>query len=223
MRPFLILSSFILSSLFILTSVQAFPFLGGKDLSSSYWSSPYMNSVQTISAQKPDHEAQAFIDKMGDEAIGFLEDAKLSQAQKEARFRNLLKTKFDLPTIGRFVMGKNWRNATPAQQKEYQKLFENLVVRVYAARFGEYNGQGFDVASSKNVGKKDIFVTSYITPDTGKKVQVDWRVRQKNGQYKIIDIVIEGVSMSVTQRSEFSSVIQRGGGDVEVLLAHLRK
>ena len=204
-------------------SVFAASFLSGKNLTSAYISSAYMESVKEVSANAQGEGAQKFISKMGDDAINFLEDSGLSQAQKEKRFRQMLQTKFDLPTIGRFALGKNWKNATSAQKTEYQKLFENLVVRVYSARFGEYNGQGFEVTSYKDVGKKDISVTSYITPDNGAKVRVDWRVRHKDGQYKIIDVVIEGVSMSLTQRSDFASVIQRGGGDIEVLLAHLRK
>ena len=128
-----------------------------------------------------------------------------------------------MSTIGRFALGKNWKSATSAQQKEYSKLFEDLIVRVYSARFNDYKGEAFNVASTQEAGKNDVLVTSYIVPDAGSKVQVDWRVRNKNGSYQIIDVIIEGVSMTMTQRSDFSSVIQRGGGDFEVLLAHLRK
>lgn len=168
-------------------------------------------------------DAKAFVSSMGDKAIEFLSNSSLSQSQKEKEFQKLLTRNFDMATIGRFALGKNWRSATTAQQKEYLKLFEDLVVRVYASRFNEYKGEGFNVASAKPSGKKDVLVTSYIVPNGGSKVQVDWRVRNKNGQNKIIDVIIEGVSMSLTQRSDFSSVIQRGGGDFEVLLAHLRK
>ena len=79
------------------------------------------------------------------------------------------------------------------------------------------------VSGFRDDGKKDILVNSYIVPKGGSKVKVDWRVREKNGKMKIIDVIIEGVSMSLTQRSDFSSVIQRGGGKIEVLLEHLRK
>ena len=167
-------------------------------------------------------EAQRFISDMGDKAIGFLSNSAMSQTQKEEEFRKLLNRNFDMNTIGRFALGKNWKNASSAQKAEYQRLFKNMIVRVYAGRFNEYKGEKFDVASFKNSGSKDVMVTSYIVPNNGSKVQVDWRVRNKNGQMKIIDVIIEGVSMSLTQRSDFSSVIQRGGGDFEVLLAHLR-
>ncbi len=166
--------------------------------------------------------AQRFIDDMGREAVSFLADESLSQAQKEAKFRQMLRNKFDIDTIGRFVLGRNWKTATPAQRKEYLRLFENLIVEVYSARFKDYNGEDFKVASAQDTGKNDSVVSSYIVPASGSKVKVDWRVRNKNGQFKIIDVIIEGVSMSLTQRSDFSSVIQRGGGKVEALLVSLR-
>lgn len=181
------------------------------------------NDLVQVSANTKGAAAQKFIDNMGKRAISFLSNEALSQAQKEREFRKLLRSSFDLSTIGRFALGRNWKVATAKEKKEYQRLFENMVVEVYAARFNDYQGQEFNVSGFRDNGKKDVLVTSYIVPDTGSKVQVDWRVRNKNGKHKIIDVIIEGVSMSLTQRSDFSSVIQRGGGNIEVLLAHLRQ
>jgi phospholipid transport system substrate-binding protein len=62
-----------------------------------------------------------------------------------------------------------------------------------------------------------------VSPEGKPPVKVDWRVRNKDGRYKIVDVLVEGVSMSLTQRSDFSSVIQAGGGDVQVLLNHLKQ
>lgn len=176
---------------------------------------------QTISTQ--DQNAEAFITKMGDKAVGFLSDASMTSEQKRRQFQKLLKDHFDMDTIGKFALGKNWRIASSSQQKEYLRLFEALIVDVYSKRFDDYQGQKFEVTSSQPTGKKDSLVRSEILPSTGSKVKVDWRVRNKNGKLQIIDVVIEGVSMSLTQRSDFSSVIQRGGGNIEVLLEHLRK
>ena len=183
----------------------------------------YSAQTTSASARADGPEAQKFISVMGDKAISFLSNNSLSQPDKEKEFAKLLNRNFDMETIGRFALGRYWNSATDAQKSEYQKLFKNMIVRIYAGRFNGYNGHGFDVASFKDSGKKDILVTSYIVPNGGSKVQVDWRVRSNKGQYKIIDVIIEGVSMSLTQRSDFSSVIQRGGGKIEVLLDHLRK
>ena len=179
--------------------------------------------TSTTSFANDGAKAKALIDKMGQDAISFLKDDSLSDSQKQAKFRTLLNRNFDMKTIGQFALGKNWRSASAAQQKEYLSLFENMIVRVYSSRFDGYEGQGFDVASFRDTGKKDVLVTSYIVPPSGSKVQVDWRVRNKNGSMKVIDVIIEGVSMSLTQRSDFSSVIQRGGGNIDVLINHLKK
>jgi len=167
--------------------------------------------------------AKNFIASMGDRGINFLGNTSMSEEAKKAEFRQLLNDSFDMNTIARFALGANWKNATPAQQKEYLKLFNTMIIKVYAKRFSEYKGQKFEVKAARKEGEKDSIVTSFIVPNDGPKVQVDWRVRSKGGSYKVVDIIVEGVSMSQTQRADFSSVIQRGGGDIDVLLAHLRQ
>ncbi len=180
-------------------------------------------NIMYVAVDEKNKQAQDFIENIGVQAVGFLGDANLSPEQKTAQFRDLLNTSFDMRTIGRFAMGRHWRSASKEQQTEYLNLFNDMVINVYTGRFSEYKGQGFEVVSSRADGKKDYLVSSYIVPGNGSKIKLDWRLRHKNGQYKVIDIIIEGVSMSLTQRSDFSSVIQRGGGKVDVLLEHLRK
>lgn len=167
--------------------------------------------------------AKNFIRSMGDRGINFLGNQSMSQSAKSAEFRSLLNESFDMATIGRFALGTYWKSATPAQQKEYMKLFNNMIVKVYSQRFSDYKGQKFEVKSVRKEGDKDHIVTSFIVPADGPQVQVDWRVRSKGGAYRVVDIIIEGVSMSMTQRSDFASVIQRGGGNVDALLTHLRQ
>jgi phospholipid transport system substrate-binding protein len=167
--------------------------------------------------------AQNFIDSMGKRAIDFLADEELSIDEKQQSFRRLLEDSFDMNTIGRFSLGRYWRVSTKQQQDEYLSLFRERVIEIYSQRFEEYKGQGFETRGYRSDNPKDTIVHSFIIPkETGAEIQVDWRVRYKNGRYKVVDVIVEGVSMSVTQRSDFSSVIQRGGGNIESLLAHLR-
>ncbi|MFN3826105.1 MAG: phospholipid-binding protein MlaC [Micavibrio sp.] len=175
-----------------------------------------------VSASDVGAGAENFIDNMAKRALEFLGNSGMSQDQKTESFRRLLNDSFDLETIGRFVLGRYWKTSTEQQRKEYQALFRKMVVDVYAKRFGEYKGQKFETRGHKADNEKDTLVTSFIVPGDGPEVQVEWRVRYKNGRYQIVDVIVEGVSMSLTQRSEFATVIQRGGGDVQVLLAHLK-
>ncbi len=166
--------------------------------------------------------AKSFIASMGDRGINFLGNQSMTMEAKRAEFAKLLNESFDMSTIGRFCLGTYWKVATPAQQQEYQKLFKTMIVKIYSKRFSDYKGQKFDVRTARKENEKDSVVSSYIVPTSGPEVRVDWRVRNKGGSYRVIDIVVEGVSMSQTQRADFASVIQRGGGNVDVLLSHLR-
>lgn len=166
--------------------------------------------------------AKSFIAGMGDRGINFLGNQSMTMEAKRAEFASLLNESFDMNTIARFCLGTYWRAATPAQQKEYLKLFNKMIVGIYSQRFSDYKGQKFEVRTARKENDKDSIVTSYIVPTSGPEVRVDWRVRSKNGSYRVVDIVVEGVSMSQTQRADFASVIQRGGGKIDVLLNHLR-
>ncbi len=170
-----------------------------------------------------ENSALEFISNMTQNGIGILQNTGLSEEARKKQFRTLLQDNFDMKTIGRFALGRYWKISSEAERKEYLSLFEDMIVDVYSKRFRDYNGQKINVISAQPEGKSDVVVSSAIIPETGQKINVHWRVRKnKENHFKIIDIIVEGVSMSLTQRSDFASVIQRGGGKIEVLLSHLR-
>lgn len=193
---------------------------GAADFRVAAQSTPMLQQVADVAE---DVGAKNFISSMGERGINFLGNQAMSESAKKAEFKKLLNDSFDMNTIARFSLGSSWKTATPAQQKEYLSLFNAMIIKVYSKRFSDYKGQTFEVKSSRKQSDKDSVVTSFIVPDDGAKVQVDWRVRNKGGSYKVVDIVVEGVSMSQTQRADFASVIQRGGGKIEALLEYLRK
>jgi phospholipid transport system substrate-binding protein len=168
--------------------------------------------------------AGKFIQDLGDKALAILSDKSITAEQRNEKFRHMMHDSFDLATIGRFVIGRNWHAATPEQQKEYMKLFEQLVVKTYSDRFALYTGEGFRARAVTPEGDRDFIVNSDIThPDGSPPTAVDWRLRQKESKLGIIDVVVEGVSMSVTQRQEYSSVIERNGGNIDGLLDVMRQ
>jgi len=177
----------------------------------------------TLINSNVEESAAAFIANLEKRGVGFLKDSSLSDEQRTEAFSDLLKDNFDMKTIGRFALGRYWKTTSPEQRKEYLQLFENMVIAVYSRRFSDYNGQALEIISTREKGKSDAIVSSYIVPESGPKIKIDWRVREgKNKKIKVIDVIVEGVSMSLTQRSDFASVIQRGGGKIDVLLDHLK-
>ena len=168
--------------------------------------------------------ASQFIQTLGNNAIGAIANKNLTPDQRSDKFRDILRTSFDLPTIGRFVIGRTWNAATPDEQKEYMRLFEELVIKTYGDRLTLYTGEGFRVTGARAESEKDSIVNSQIThPDGSQPTAIDWRVRQRDGKIGVIDVVVEGVSLSVTQRQEYASVIQRSGGQIGGLLDQMRQ
>lgn len=176
-----------------------------------------------LAAQKGPSAAAQFVQRMGDKALSSLTAQDLQATERSRRVRNLLNENFDVNIIGRFALGTYWKTATEAQKSEYLHLFEDMIVKTYTQRFAEYSGQEFKVGGTIEASATDSVVSSQIVQKNGPPLAVDWRVRNKGGQMKVIDVIVEGVSMSVTQRSDFASVIQSGGGKVEALLASLRQ
>lgn len=164
--------------------------------------------------------ATQFIHTLGNQAITTLRATNLTLEQREAHFRGLLAQSFDLRFIGRFVLGKHWRSATADQKNDYLGLFSKYILQTYSSRFGGYSGQSLTVVGARQASEKDIVVQTQIDRPSGSPILAEWRVRAKGEQYRIIDIAVEGVSMAVTQRSEFGAVVQRNG--IPGLLALLR-
>ena len=165
-------------------------------------------------------DARTFIATLGEQAIQVL-GPSVPEVQRQARFRELFRDDFDLPGIGQFVLGRYWRVATPQEQQDFLGLFQEYLVRAYSARLGAYGGEPFRVTAVRPNGGETI-VTSEIIRRNGSPIAVDWYLIG-GGPFKITDVYVGGVSMKVTQRDEFASVIQRNGGRVEALIAQLRQ
>jgi len=169
--------------------------------------------------------ASQFIHTLGDDAIRTLRTPGIALEERESRFRKLLSQGFDMPFIARFVLGQYWRGATPEQQSEYVQVFTEYVLQVYSARLGGYAGETLTVVSERAAGEKDVVVNTRIERPSGPPLEAQWRVRGANGTPHIIDVMVAGVSMVVTQRDEFASVLQRQNvtGLIEMLRARTDK
>ena len=167
-------------------------------------------------------DAGVFMNELWGRTVEVLSN-KVPRAERLARFRELYQQNFDGPGIARFVLGRYWRSASEQEQQEYLKLFQDYVVFVYGTRLSDFNGERFKVRGSRTDESGTIVSTDIISQKGDAPIKVDWRLITDHGAFKINDVIIEGISMLVTQRSEFASVIQRHGGQVGELLAMMRE
>lgn len=166
-------------------------------------------------------DAANFVQNLGTQGIQVLGPSVPAQ-QRAARFRQLLDNDFDLPEIGRFVLGQYGRTMSPAAQQEFVPLFREYVVQAYSARLGQYGGSTFRVVGTRPYGG-EVVVASQVSRGAGNPINIDWHVTNRGGRLLVTDVVVDGVSMKATQRSEFASIIQRNGGQPDALVAALRQ
>jgi phospholipid transport system substrate-binding protein len=179
-------------------------------------------AMPATAALSPD-AAQKFISSLGGDAVGSLTGSTITQAERETRFRSLLESHFDMPGISKFVLGRYWKLASDPQQSEFKKLFETLLVQSYAKTFAQYGGEKFQVTKSWTDGDGSIIVNTHIDRPNGDIIRLDWRVADQADTMRIIDLVVEGVSLRATHRSDFASAIQSSGGTIAGLLDVLRQ
>jgi len=164
----------------------------------------------------------AMIKDLGNRALEVL-GKNASPAQRVARFHELFREDFDVPGIARFVLGRYWKTSTPEQQEEFVKLFEDYIALVYSSQLAAYSGETLKVTGSRPEPEGAVVASEIVRPTGTPPVKVEWHLTDRNGAYKISDVAVDGISMAVTQRSEFAAVIQRNGGQVQGLINQLRE
>ena len=167
----------------------------------------------SVSAQASTEEASKYAESTANKAVSILASSA-SDSAKVTKLESLFVNSVDTDWIARFVMGKYWKDLDATKQKEYVANYRDFLVKHYTQNFKEYSeGTNFSIVRSNELKKNQYRVSMNINRPEGQPVKVDYRMRKNGSKYSIIDIVVEGVSLLNTQRSEFSSVIQRNGVD----------
>jgi phospholipid transport system substrate-binding protein len=164
-----------------------------------------------------------FLEDFGAQAIKLLAETQPGEARRDSEMRRLLNEGFDIEFIGRFVLSRYWRTASEVEKAEFRKLFEDYLIAAYGRRFGTYSGERFVIGQTIPEEDERAIVRSDVVRASGDVMAVNWRVQRREGHWKVIDIMVEGVSMMVTQRSEFTALLQREGGSVSALNQRLRQ
>lgn len=183
-----------------------------------------LNEIATASGDNVSERKQvnSVVQRLGDEAVAILSDPTVSAQGRMDAFQRILQRDFDVSLIARFVLGPRWRKIPEAQRRSYVQAFSQFLVHTYAVRLGNVRIDRFSLLDTRRVGRKDWIVRTEIVRG-GDKVAANWRLRKRKGHYRVIDVVVAGVSMAVTHRQEFASIIHANGGNVATLIAMLER
>lgn len=159
-------------------------------------------------------EVKSFATDLADKALIITKDTKQTKAQKQTALENLFQSHVDIPWVAKFVLGKYWRTATPQQQQDYLKNYQAFILKTYTSKLTDVTGGNYVVKQVRPDQTEGEFVlTMELKPEGEPSVMMDYRIREAKDGRKIFDIIVEGVSMITTQRSEFSSVVNNKGLD----------
>lgn len=165
--------------------------------------------------------AAAFIATLGAELQAIQEETAAHGAEaRPAALRRLIRKGFDLDLTSQLVLGKYWVRASAVQRRKFRELFAEYLIRSYARHLDVYRVETLAIVASHPAGPSDFLVETRVEGDSDAANPV-WRLRAQDGGMRIIDVHIDGISLALTQRSEFASVIRQGGFDG--LLAVLRQ
>ena len=173
------------------------------------------------SGQPQPEEARALVETVGTGVLDILRDDELTDHETLHRLEDVLEGAIDLDLVARLILGRHWRTADEAQRAQYLDLFRAYALDNVASRLHLYEGQAFEITGAQVVSERDALVTTRITGG-GQPLSVNWRLRESQaGDLVAIDVVVEGVSLIVTLRSEYHAVVERQG--LDGLLAELRQ
>lgn len=193
-----------------------------KNLFAALFASGFMFSAAANAAVDA-AQAEAFVEKVTREGIEEIINANVSQTVKDQRFEKLFNNALDLNFIGQFVLGRYWRTSTPEQKKGFINAYRELNIKTWSKRFDEFKGKKFVFkGTSPSNSANQIFVNSLVPMDQGEPAKVVWRVKQTGDKFKIVDIIIENVSLAITARNEYTAYIKSAPGGVDDLIKDLQ-
>lgn len=174
-------------------------------------------------AQVDVSRATAFIQSTGEEMVAAINTTDQAVAIRRERVAAILRRAVHIEGVGEFILARWWRIATPEQRQEYLQLFEQMLILNLSSRFGEYQGVRFSMGQSQSRSEGgDVLVSTTVERPGSPPFSLDWRVAEVSGEPRIIDVIVEGTSLRLTQRSEYNSVISRNGGNIQALLNAMR-
>jgi phospholipid transport system substrate-binding protein len=166
-------------------------------------------------------QAAAFVKQTGDALVDIV-NGPGSLAEKQAKLQPVIEQAVDVPDVAQFCLGRFWRIATPAQQQQYEQLFHTVLLNNITGKLGDYRGVTFQMGEAEPRAD-GVYVHTVVTRPNNPPANVIWVVENKDGRPKIVDVIAEGTSLRLTQRSDYASYLVRNNNSVDALISAMRR
>lgn len=165
--------------------------------------------------------ARAHVEQVSGRLLDILGGNGPLESKRDA-FRGVLTRDTAVEDIARIAIGRIWRAMPDEQRDRYRVAFIDYLTDTYSKRFAEFSGETITIGDATDAGKSGILVAStVVSADGRRRITVEWRVIERNGGPKVLDVYVEGASLLITQKSEFEAILERNGDDVDALIAQI--
>ena len=172
--------------------------------------------VPTASAQSAIDRASAFVRATGDKLVAVV-NGPGTPREKRATLTQIIEAAVAVDDVARFCLGRFWRAASPDQQKRYTQLFHQVLVTNITAKLGEYQGVKFTMGRTQQRDENTV-VSTVVERPNNPPTNVDWIISEPAGNPKIIDVIAEGTSLRLTQRSDYASYLSHNNNSLDALI-----
>jgi len=173
-------------------------------------------------ASAGDHEATLVIEKLQTALLAVMQDGqKLGYKGRYDQLEPVVRATFDMPFVSKTVLGKHWETLNDEQRSRFVEAFTQLSIATYAANFKSYSGERFKVISEKEVTGGRIQVQTQLIKSDGGKVELDYLLHRADGEWRVINVIAEGVSDLALKRADYSAFLKSKG--FEALLKKLNE
>lgn len=167
--------------------------------------------------------AKAFAQKIADDIMERVVKIKAPDSVKEQNFNAIFTQAADLKKIARFTLGRFAKTASEQDLQAYTTAFTDNVVDTWTQRFASYAGEKIVFTDARQENGKDVYVHSdLLMADGVNKIEIVWRVSMKKDKTHLVDLVVEGVSMILSYRNEYTAILQQNGGNIADLTEKLK-
>jgi phospholipid transport system substrate-binding protein len=172
-------------------------------------------------AAEAGNAAAALVDRLAAELTTLVNSGQ-SEARLYAGFERILSRYGDMPAVAASVLGPPWRSASTAQKQQFVAAFQSYLARKYGAQFREYQNARIVVKGTRDGGRAGVLVQTTVVRPGQKDIAVDWQVSDRSGAPRVVNLVIEGVSMLANERAEIGAMLEASRGSIDGLIGQLR-
>jgi phospholipid transport system substrate-binding protein len=166
-------------------------------------------------------EAEALVAQLSEELTRLIASGR-SDAQIYAGFESILSRYADMPAVAASVLGPPWRGASAAQKQAFVAAFQRYLSRRYGKQFREYRTARIEITGSRDGGKAGILVGTRVVRPGQEPIAVDWQISDRSGSARVVNLVIEGVSMLASERAQVGAMLEAQRGSLDALIVLLK-